>query len=158
ELEDYIEQGLAAGCPPEQIENLVRAGVVLQPRQLAASAAARLCDQADGPTQVGYGGARGGGKSHLLLGPMGGHDGQRASGLRCLLLRKVGKANTEHFEDLRRRLFGGLKHTFSAYKGVLTFANGSQIIAGHYQSEKDIDNYLGLEYPVIGIEEATALT
>jgi hypothetical protein len=64
ELEDYIERGLGAGCPPEQIQNFVRAGVVLQPRQLAASAAARLCDAPGGPTAIGYGGSRGGGKSH----------------------------------------------------------------------------------------------
>ncbi len=64
----------------------------------------------------------------------------------------------EHFEDLRRRLFGGLKHDFSAYRGVLSFANGSRIIAGHFQAEKDIDAYLGLEYDVIGIEEATTLS
>jgi hypothetical protein len=78
--------------------------------------------------------------------------------LKCLLLRKVGKANMEHFEDLRRRLFTGLVHEFSAYRGVLTFANGSRIIAGHFQAEKDIDAYLGLEYDVIGIEEATTLS
>jgi hypothetical protein len=132
--------------------------VVLQPRQLAASAAARLCDAPDGPTAVGYGGARGGGKSHWLLAQMGADDCQRVPGLKCLLLRKVGKANTEHFEDLRRRLFVGLKHEFSAYRGVLTFANGSRIIAGHFQAEKDIDAYLGLEYDVIGIEEATTLS
>ncbi|MEI7937022.1 MAG: terminase family protein [Verrucomicrobiota bacterium] len=158
ELEDYIEQGLGAGCPPEQIQNFVRAGVVLQPRQLAASAAARLCDRSDGPTAVGYGGARGGGKSHWLLAQMGADDCQRVAGLKCLLLRKVGKANAEHFEELQRRLFVGLRHEFSAYKGVLKFANGSQIQAGHYQAEKDIDNYLGLEYDVIGIEEATTLS
>src|ERR1017187_7333349 len=64
----------------------------------------------------------------------------------------------EHFEDLRRRLFTGLVHEFSAYRGVLTFSNGSRIIAGHFQSEKDIDAYLGLEYDVIGIEEATTLS
>ena len=29
---------------------------------------------------------------------------------------------------------------------------------GHFQNEKDIDAYLGLEYDVIGIEEATTLT
>src|SRR6185369_4963328 len=79
-------------------------------------------------------------------------------GLKCLLLRKVGKANLEQFEDLRRRLFGKLKHEFSAYRGVLAFKNGSRIIAGHFQSEKDIDAYLGLEYDVIGVEEATTLT
>jgi hypothetical protein len=79
-------------------------------------------------------------------------------GLKCLLLRKVGKANLEHFEDLRRRLFGHLKHDFSGYRGLLTFANGSRIIAGHFQVEKDIEAYLGLGYDVIGIEEATTLS
>ena len=130
ELERYFAVGRAAGCPPDQMDNFERAGVILQERQLAASAAARLCDQADGPTAVGYGGARGGGKIHWLLAQMGADDCQRVPGLKCLLLRKVGKANMEHFEDLRRRLFSGLKHEFSAYRGVLTFGNGSRIIAG----------------------------
>src|SRR4030081_1078459 len=154
-LESYLSSGLNAGCPPKQMENLVRAGIVFQPRQLAASAAARLCDRADGPTAIGYGGARGGGKSHWLLAQMGADDCQRVPGLKCLLLRKVGKANTEHFEDLRKRLFGKLRHEFSAFRGILSFDNGSRIIAGHFQNEKDIDAYLGLEYDVIGIEEAT---
>src|SRR5688572_20721537 len=157
-LEQYAAAGRRAGCPVEQMENFIRAQVVLQARQLVASAAARACDFADGPTAVGYGGARGGGKSHWLLAQMGAHDCQRVPGLKCLLLRKVGKANMENFEDLRRRLFGNLKHEFSAYRGVLAFANGSRIIAGHFQAEKDIDAYLGLEYDVIGIEEATTLS
>src|SRR5512144_3236850 len=113
ELEDYIEAGLDAGCLPQQLENFARAGITLQPRQLAASAAARSCDHANGPTAIGYGGARGGGKSHWLLAQMGADDCQRLAGLKCLLLRKVGKANTEHFEDLRRRLFTSLPHHFS---------------------------------------------
>src|SRR5690348_1386859 len=158
ELEAYLTAGREAGCPMEQMGNFVRAGVVLQPRQLAASAAARLCDQVGGPTAVGFRSARGGGKSHWLLAQMGADDCQRVPGLKCLLLRKVGKANMEHFEDLRRRIFTGLVHEFSAYRGVLTFGNGSRIIAGHFQAEKDIDAYLGLEYDVIGIEEATTLS
>jgi hypothetical protein len=140
------------------MRNFERARVVLQERQLVASASARQCDRASGPTAIGYGGARGGGKSHWLLAQMGADDCQRVPGLKCLLLRKVGKANMEHFEDLRRRLFGQLRHDFSAYRGVLNFANGSRIIAGHFQNEKDIDAYLGLEYDVIGIEEATTLS
>lgn len=157
-LEQYLAQGKNAGCPPDQLQNFIKASIVLQPRQLAASAAARLCDRAGGPSAVGYGGARGGGKSHWLLAQMGADDCQRVPGLKCLLLRKVGKANMEHFEDLRRHLFGSLQHNFSAYRGVLTFANNSRIIAGHFQAEKDIDAYLGLEYDVIGIEEATTLS
>jgi hypothetical protein len=158
EIERYLTAARAAGCPEDQMENFLRAEILLQSRQMEASAAARLCDAPDGPTAIGYGGARGGGKSHWLLAQMGADDCQRVPGLKCLLLRKVGKANMEHFEDLRKRLFHGLKHEFAAYRGVLTFANGSRIIAGHFQAEKDIDAYLGLEYDVVGIEEATTLT
>src|SRR5512136_3060683 len=158
ERDEFLKQAMAAGCPEDQVRNLIAARAYLQPRQLAASAAARLCDQADGPTAVGFGGARGGGKSHWLLAQIGVDDCQRVRGLKCLLLRKVGKANLEHFEDLRRRLFGRLPHEFSAFRGILSFPNGSRIIAGHFQAEKDIDAYLGLEYDEIGIEEATTLS
>ena len=156
--ERYFLMGRRAGCPKDQMQRFERADVILQERQLVASAAARMCDRADGPTAIGYGGARGGGKSHWLLAQMGVDDCQRVPGLKCLLLRKVGKANLEHFEDLRRKLFTNLGHEFSAFRGILTFNNGSRIIAGHFQNEKDIDAYLGLEYDVIGIEEATTLT
>jgi hypothetical protein len=154
----YVAVGLAAGCPSDQMENLIRAGLLFQPRQLAASAVARLCDKPGGPKAIGYGGARGGGKSHWMLGQMGADDCQRVPELKCLLLRKVGKSNLESFEDLRRRVFAGLKYSFNASRGILTFENGSQIRLGHYQCEKDIDSYLGLEYDVIGIEEATTLS
>ena len=52
----FASAALAAGCPLDQMQNFVRAGVVLQPRQLAASAASRLCDRPDGPTAIGFGG------------------------------------------------------------------------------------------------------
>jgi hypothetical protein len=154
----YINAAHIAHCPEDQIRALLRANIVLQPRQLEASAVARLCDEEDGPTEVGYGGARGGGKSHWLLTQMGADDCQRYPGLKCLLLRKVGKANKENFDDLRRRLFGRLKNDYARGEGVLTFKNGSRIIAGHFQNESDIDAYLGLEYDVIGVEEATTLS
>ncbi|MEI8291540.1 MAG: phage terminase large subunit [Verrucomicrobiota bacterium] len=158
ESEKYFAAGLAAGCPFDQMDLFLRARLVHQPQQLAASAAARLCDQPDGPTAVGFGGARGGGKSHWLLAQLGADDCQRLPGLKCLLLRKVGKSNLEQLSDLRQRLFTRLPHKFAAARGLLTFANGSRIIAGHFQCEKDIDAYLGLEYDVIGIEEATTLS
>ena len=40
-LEGYVDRARAAGCPVDQVRNFLRAGVMLQPRQLAASAAAR---------------------------------------------------------------------------------------------------------------------
>src|SRR5574338_589030 len=96
--EEFIQLCQCAGCPADQIQNFIDAGILLQPKQLAASAAARLCDNPDGPTAIGYGGARGGGKSHWLLSQIGADDCQRFPGLKCLLLRKVCKANMEHFE------------------------------------------------------------
>jgi hypothetical protein len=156
--DQYAQDGLAAGCAPDQMTHFIRAGIILQPRQLAASAAARQCDRPDGPIAIGYGGARGGGKSHWLVAQMGADDCQRIPGLKCLLLRKSGKSNNENFEDLRRRIFATLPHACNASKGVLTFANGSRIVTRHYQHEKEIDAFLGLEYDVIGIEEATTLT
>jgi len=156
--DQFASAALAAGCHFDQMLNFNRAGVVLQPRQLAASAAARLCDRPAGPTAVGFGGARGGGKTFWLVAQMALDDCQRFPGLKCLLLRKVGKSNLENFEDLRRRLLTRIPHAWAASRATLTFPNGSRIIAGHFQCEKDIDAYLGLEYDVIGIEEATTLT
>ncbi|HTL52748.1 MAG TPA: hypothetical protein VL860_09255, partial [Planctomycetota bacterium] len=101
ERDNYLRMAIDLGCPEDQFRNFAAARIGLQERQLAASAAARLCDLADGPTAIGYGGARGGGKSHWLLAQMGADDCQRVPGLKCLLLRKVGKANTENLQDLR---------------------------------------------------------
>lgn len=158
ELMRYLEAAKAAGCPADQMENLLRSGVVLQPQQLKASAAARSCDAKDGPTKILYGGARGGGKSHWALAQAGVDDCQRVAGLKILFLRKVGKAQLEAIEDLRKRIFAGLPHTFVTHRGILNFPNGSRIIIGHFQKESDIDAYLGLEYDLIVIEEATTLT
>ena len=157
-LESYCTALQEAGCPEGQASNFLKAGLVLQAKQLAASAAARECDRPDGPFEIGYGGARGGGKSHWMLAQIGADDCQRAAGIKCLLLRKVGKANLEHLEDLRRKVLHGVPHEFTPSRATLTFPNGSRIIAGHFQNERDVDSYLGLEYDVIGVEEATTLT
>src|SRR5690606_20713780 len=137
--ERYARAAREAGCPADQVRNFARAGVVLQPRQLAASAAARACDHPDGPTEVLYGGARGGGKSHWMLAQMGADDAQRCPGYKGLILRKVGRAGRESFEDLLPRVLGGLSYDYAATKGQLTFPNGSRLILGHYKDERDVD-------------------
>lgn len=154
----YLRAAKAAGCPADQMMNFLKAGVILHPKQLVASAAARECDHLDGPRAVGFGGSRGPGKSFWTAAQIGADDCQRVPGLKCLILRKVGKANKENFEDLRRKIFQYLPHNYKEREGVLVFANGSRIIIGHFKDESEIDNYLGLEYDVIGIEEATTLS
>lgn len=157
-LDGYIRSARQAGCPPDQIHNFVMAGAVLQPKQLSASAIARQVDNDPELEEFGYGGARGGAKSHWLLAQLGLDDCQRRKGLKCLLLRKVGKSGQESFEDLRIKVFPHIAHDYTAHRGILTFQNGSRIHLGHFKDERDVDNYLGLEYDVIGVEEATTLS
>jgi len=154
----YFRAAAAAGCPLDQVKNFVKAAICLQPRQLAMSAAARECDRDGGPNEIGVGGARMGGKSAWCLAQLAADDCQRFPSLKCLFLRKVGKAAKESLEDLRRQILKGVPHAYSAHKGLLSFENGSRILTGHFSNEKDIDAYLGLEYDVIAVEEATTLT
>jgi phage terminase large subunit len=173
----YVQTAKDAKCPRDQIQRFIQAGIVLQEKQLQASAVARFCDYrcpecqalADrgqdtkdecpncGPYELGYGGSRGGGKSFWLLAQMA-EDCLRQPGIKCLLLRKVGKANRENFEDLRRKVLPQVPNEYKRQEGLLVFENGSRIILGHFHNESDIDAYLGLEYDVIGVEEATTLS
>ena len=156
--ERFIRAAHAAGCPSGQLRNFVRAGIVLQPVQLAFAAAARLCDAPDGPTEIGFGGARMGGKSHAMLCQVGADDCMRHPGLKCLILRKVGTSGRESFEALLPKTIGRLG-TYVQTQGMFRFhENGSWIRLGHFQNEADVDKYLGLEYDVVAIEEATTLS
>ena len=74
---DYFTSAVRLGCPIDQTCRFISAEVMLQERQLVASAAARACDQADGPTAIGYGGARGGAALRLPGGDGRDRGGQR---------------------------------------------------------------------------------
>lgn len=126
--------------------------------QLRFHAACRAADKGDGPTKIGMGGARGPGKSHGVLAQVGADDCQRLAGAKWLLLRKVGASAREGFEDLLARAFSPWLRYWRSSNSTLTFPNGSRIITGHFQAERDVDKYLGLEYDGIAIEEATQLS
>jgi PBSX family phage terminase large subunit len=121
-------------------------------------AACRECDRPDGPTEIGFGGARGPGKSFSSIAQIALDDCQRVAGLKFLFLRRVGKAARESFEDLRIKVLSRVQHDYRRQEGVITFTNGSRILFGHFNTEKDIDNYLGIEYDGAVIEEATQLS
>lgn len=147
-----------AGVPRDSLERFLAAGYVPQPKQLEFHGAFRECDLTGGPTQVGIGGARGPGKSHSALAQIGLDDCQRVPGLKWLFLRKVGKAARESFEDLRRKVLMGIPHEYRRQAGLVVFPNDSRIHLGHFKNEKDIDNYLGIEYDGVCIEESTQLS
>ncbi len=105
---------------------------------------------------VGYGGARGGGKSWAIR--------QKAKllalnypGIRMLILRRS-------FPELRENHILPLKQDLkdvARYKDsekAFSFPNGSRLIFGYCADEHDVDQYQGQEYDVIFIDEATHFT
>lgn len=146
----------SAGMPQDQLERFLSFGYVPQPRQMQFHAACREADHI--PLSIGFGGARGGSKTHGVFAQITLDDCQRAEGLKGLFLRKVAKSARESMQDLRRKVLHSCKHNFKEQAGMLVFDNESHIICGHFNYEKDIDHYLGLEYDFIAIEEATQLS
>ena len=156
-LARYQGAGVVAGCTAAQIEAFYGAGYVAQPRQLAFHAAARACDGPGGPVTVGYGGSRGQAKSHAILAQCIIDDAQRVPELKGLFLRSVQKAAKESFEDLIRKVLGGVAHTYTPSRNTLRLPNGAYFLLGGFKDERDIEKYLGIEYDLIAIEEATLL-
>ena len=147
-----------AGCPPDQTANFYKAGLMLLPKQLEFSAKSRECDKDGGPTSVMFSGGRGSSKSHGGAAQMFADDCQRYPGLKFLYLRKVGRANKEQIQDIIKAVLPHLPHEYLESKGKIVFPNGSEVIAGNYKDEKDLDKYLGIQYDGILIEEANQLT
>lgn len=105
---------------------------------------------------VGYGGARGGGKSWavrrkaLLL-------ALNYAGIRMLILRRTFvELRENHIKPMHRELRGIA--TYRETDKTFTFPNGSQIIFGHCANEADVEIYQGSEYDVIFLDEATHFT
>jgi phage terminase large subunit len=155
---NLIHQAKAAGVAKDALKRFLTAGYIPQPKQLLFHAAARLADIIPFAIDIGYGGARGGAKTHTIFAQVALDDCQRFPGLKVLFLRKVAKSANEAVEDLRASVLKHTPHRYKENKSTIIFPNGSRIIIGHFQYEKDIDNYLGLEYDIIVIEEATQLS
>ena len=155
--EKYFSAGRQAGCPKDQMENFARAGLLLQQKQIKFAALCRAADRPGGPKMISTGGGKGSAKTHGVYCQIFGDDCQRFPGLKVLILRKILKGAAEQFDDMRRKLLLNLAHEWRAQKGELSFATGSRVIIGHYKDERDIDKYMGIEYDVINLGEATQL-
>lgn len=121
---------------------------------------ARLADTPDGPTRVACGGARGPGKTTGTFAQVALDDCRRFPGSKWLFVRKVAKAANESMQELRQKVLRYTPHRFRENPGLIEFPQwgGSRIVIGHFNHEKDIDNYLGLQYDGIAIEEDTQLS
>lgn len=104
---------------------------------------------------VGYGGARGGGKSWLVR-VKANLLCQRWRGIKLLIVRKTYKElDNNHIQPLRQMLLGQAKYNTSDKR--FTFPNGSTISFGYCATDGDLDQYQGAEYDVIFLDEATQL-
>lgn len=105
---------------------------------------------------IAYGGARGGGKSwamrrkFVLL-------ALNYPGLRLLLLRRtLPELRENHVMPLLSELHGIAKYNDS--EKAFSFPNGSRMVLGYCDAERDVYRYQGQEYDVVGLEEATHFT
>nr|DAI84755.1 MAG TPA: Large subunit terminase [Caudoviricetes sp.] len=109
----------------------------------------------DGHRHVGYGGARGGGKSWAVR--------TKAkilaavyAGIKVLIVRRTYRElYNNHINPLRKELHGLAK--FNKSEKVFTFPNGSTINFGYCDCDGDLGQYQGAEYDVIFLDEATQL-
>lgn len=109
-----------------------------------------------GEKHVGYGGARGGGKSWSirfkakLLGLV-------YSGIRMLLLRQTyQEVIKNHLDALKKDLKDLAK--YNKTDKAFYFNNGSLLQFGYCENDDDADQYQGVEYDVIFIDEATQMS
>lgn len=156
----YTAAAHAAGCPRDQLENFISGGYVAQPKQLEFHAACRAADETGGPVQIGFGGARGPGKSHASFAQVVLDDCQRQPGLNALFLRSIKRAAKESFEKLIEKVCPHYLQFYKRTTGVLEIPVGdrtSTVVLGGYGTDKDIENYLGLEYDAICVEENTLI-
>ena len=110
---------------------------------------------ADQHKHVGFGGARGGGKSwsvrnkavRLCL---------RYEGIKILIIRRTyPELVNNHINPLLTQLHGIAK--YNKTDKMFTFPNGSTIKFGYCNNDSDLGQYQGAEYDVVFMDEATQL-
>jgi len=157
-ISNVLDAAIKSGSPKGQFENFIKQRYIASSKAWEFHAACRWADNEDGPTQIGAGGARGGGKSHLVFAQALLDDAWRFPGLTILYLRRVGKKAREQFENLRKSVLKHTPHRYNRSEGCVYLPNGSKCLVGGFINEGDVDDYLGLEYDIIIIEEHTSLS
>ena len=110
---------------------------------------------------VGFGGARGGGKSFgirlkaIILCLM-------FAGIRVMIVRKsFPELLANHIKPLKELLRIGTNDAVARYndsKKEMIFPNGSEILFRYCDTEKDVDRYQGTEVDILFLDEATQLS
>ena len=109
---------------------------------------------------VGFGGARGGGKSwsvrvkSVILALK--HKGIRI----CIIRRTYPELIENHIKPLKELLMCGTKDSPARYndsRKELKFINGSEILFRYCNAEKHLDNFQGVQFDIVFFDEATQI-
>lgn len=105
---------------------------------------------------IAYGGARGGGKTHVLrVKALGG--ALTYAGIRILIVRRQYPELEQSIIIPMRKMIPAQIAAYNGTMRMFSFVNGSTIKFGHYDSDSSIE-YQGQEYDWIFVDEATQLT
>lgn len=112
---------------------------------------------ADNHKYVGYGGARGGGKSwgvrtkaKILA--------AKYAGIKICIVRKTyPELTANHIKPLRAELPAG-SYQYNDSKKEMRFVNGSEILFRYLANDGDLDRFQGTEFDVLFLDEATQFT
>jgi hypothetical protein len=105
---------------------------------------------------VGYGGARGGGKSWAIR-TKADLLANRYNGIRiCIVRRTYPELEENHIVPMKTQLFG--RATYNKQEKKFKFKNGSTIKFQYCKNDGDLDNFQGVEFDIIFIDEATQFT
>lgn len=105
---------------------------------------------------VAYGGARGGGKTHILRVKAAG-GALTYEGIRILIVRKEYPELEQNIILPMRKMIPPEIGTYNGTMRMMFFVNGSSIKFGHFGSGDELE-YQGQEYDWIFLEEATQFT
>ena len=104
---------------------------------------------------VGYGGARGGGKSWALRAKLIGMC-CKYSGLRCLIIRQTyGELLSNHIEHMKAILaecIAEKKVKYDTEQHSFEFWNGSKIKCGYCSCRADLKHHQGIDYDIIALD------
>lgn len=110
---------------------------------------------------VGYGGARGGGKSHAVRAKAT-YLAFEHPGIRMLIVRRtfpeLRENHTSRLLDAYERLPAAMRPKYSDGDKVFLFPGGARLKLGYCDNEDDVRQYQGQEYDVLFIDEATQLS
>jgi len=105
---------------------------------------------------VGYGGARGGGKSWAVRAKAVVMATNHPGITQLIVRRTLSELRENHIQPLRNML--GRTVTYREKDHEMRFPNGSRILFGYCDTEGDVERYQGHEYDIVYLDEATHLT